>query len=93
MSTQHHQVITKILAGAAIALGLWVAGATPASADPNPNPVGADPNPYSGLSCSCRETAPAGSPELKEEIDRGIREGLTAEVPGLPAVQPNQPRP
>jgi hypothetical protein len=91
MSTQHHQMITKILAGAAIAFGLWVEGATPASADPNS--VGTDPNPFNGLSCNCRETAPAGSPELREEIDRGIREGLSAELPGLPAVQPNQPRP
>jgi hypothetical protein len=92
MSTQHHQVITKILISAAIALGLWVAGATPASADPNPNPIGTDPNPFGGLSCSCREPAPPGSPELREEIERGIREGLSADVPGLPAGRPDQPR-
>ena len=91
MSTQHHQVITKILISAAIALGLWVAGATPASADPNP--VGTDPNPFGGLSCSCRESAPASSPELREEIERGIREGLSADLPGLPAGRPDQPRP
>ena len=93
MSSQHQKVITKILAGAVIALGLWVEGATPASADPNPNPVGTDPNPFVGLSCSCRETAPAGSPELKEAIDRGIREGLSAWAPGLPGGPPNQPQP
>jgi hypothetical protein len=92
MSTQHHKVITKILISAAITLGLWAAGATPASADPNPNTVGTDPNPFGGLSCNCRETAPAGGPERKEQIDRGIREGLSARSPGLPADQPNQPR-
>jgi hypothetical protein len=92
MSTQDHKVITKILVSTAATLGLWIAGATPASADPNPNTVGTDPNPFGGLSCNCQETAPAGSPERKKEIDRGIREGLSARSPGLPAVQPNQPR-
>jgi hypothetical protein len=93
MSTQHHKVIIKVLVSAAIALALWVEGATPASADPNPNPVGTDPNPFGGLSCSCREAASAGSSELTEEMDRGIRDGLSAELPGLSVRQPNQPRP
>ena len=49
------------------------------------------PNPYGTLGCNCRETAPAGSPQLSEEINRGIREGLTVSVPGLPApAQPTQ---
>ena len=56
MKTQHHQVITKILVSEAIALGSWVAGAAPASADPNP--IGTDPNPFGALSCDCQETAP-----------------------------------
>jgi hypothetical protein len=81
MST--HRVITKILVGAAIALGAGLAGAAPAAA--GPNAIGSDPNPYGTLGCNCRETAPAGSPQLRENINRGIREGLTVSVPGLPA--------
>ena len=76
MKTQHHQVITKILVSEAIALGSWVAGAAPASADANP--IGTDPNPFGALGCSCRETAPPGSPALREEMERGIRAGLAA---------------
>ena len=88
MSTQHHKVITKILVSAAITLGLWIAGATPARADPNPNTVGTDPNPFGGLSCNCQETAPAGSPERRKEIDRGIREGLSARSPAYRRASP-----
>jgi hypothetical protein len=75
MKTQHHQVITKILISEAIALGSWVAGATPASADPNP--IGTDPNPFGALSCDCQEIAPPASSALAE-IERGIRAGLSA---------------
>ena len=75
-----HNVITKLLVSAAIALGCGVAVAAPASADPNA--FGTEPNPFSGLSCSCRETAPVGSPLLREEIERGLREGYTARLPG-----------
>jgi hypothetical protein len=73
MKTQHHQVITKILVSEAIALGSWVAGAAPASADA----IGTDPDPFGALSCDCQETAPPGSSAL-EEIERGIREGLVS---------------
>ena len=75
MTTQHNQVITKILVSEAIALGSWVAGAAPASADPNP--IGTDPNPFGALSCDCQETAPPASSALAE-IERGIRAGLSA---------------
>jgi hypothetical protein len=74
MTTQHNQAITKILVSAAIALGASVGGAALASADPNP---------FGALSCSCQDTAAAaGSPALREEIDRGIRAGLSAPLPG-----------
>lgn len=76
MTNQHLQRITKILIGAAVALGAYVGGAAPVSADPNP--IGSAPNPFGDLSCGCRETAPPGSPALREGIDRGIREGRTA---------------
>ena len=91
MSTNNHLVITKLLVGAAIALGSCVVAAAPAGADSNP--IGPDPNPFSALSCGCRETAPAGSPAVRDEIDRGLREGHSALLPGLPApTQPSQPR-
>jgi hypothetical protein len=80
--------ITKILVSAAIAVGSLVGGAAQASADPNA--LGADPNPFSGLSSSRQETAPADSPALSEELTRGLREGRSAWLPGLPAL--TQPR-
>src|ERR1700741_3164403 len=87
MSTR--RVITKILVGAAIAAGAGPrAGARAAAAPPppaGPNPIGTEPSPYGTLGCNCRETAPAGSPQLSEEINRGFREGLTVSIPGLPA--------
>jgi hypothetical protein len=73
-------MITKILIGAAIALAAYVGGT--ATADGEPNPIGTDPSPFSALSCSCQETNPAGS--LEEEIDRGIRNGLSASLLGPP---------
>ena len=84
-------LITKALISAAIALGSGVGLSAPASADPNPANTG--PNPYSILSCSCRETAP-DSPAVREEIRRGNQEGLSASLPGLPQpTQPRRPRP
>jgi hypothetical protein len=80
-------MITKLLVSAAIVLG-FVGGAAPASADPSPSYT--HPNPYGGFSCSCQETAPADSPALSEAINRGLREGHSARLPGLPA--PTQPR-
>jgi hypothetical protein len=76
MKTQHHQVITKILVSEAIALGSWVAGATAASAEPNP--FGTDPNPFGSLTCSCQETTPADGQAVTAELDRGIRNAFTS---------------
>src|SRR5258708_7216325 len=82
----------ETLISAAIALGSCVGLAAPASADPNP--ANAGPNPYSTLSCNCRESAPPDSPAVREEIHRGNQEGLSAWLPGLPQpTQPRQPRP
>ena len=73
MSTSNHLVITKLLAGAAIALGSCVIAAAPAGADTNP--IGTDPNPFGALSSGPRETAPTGGPAVSEELERGIRAG------------------
>lgn len=66
--------ITKMLVSAAIALGCCVVGAAPASADPDSSDI--HPNPLGGLTCNCQGTAPAGGPALREDIERGIRDGL-----------------
>jgi hypothetical protein len=79
MSTRHQQIITKILVSAAIAPVLWVGCAVPATAAPDSGRT--DPNPFAGLDCSCQEKYPARSPEQREEIDRGIRDGLSAWSP------------
>ena len=81
MKTHYHQLITKILVSAAIALGSWVVGAAPANADENP--IGTEPNPFGALGCSCREIAPPGGPAPGAEMERGIRMGLSAS-PGQP---------
>jgi hypothetical protein len=64
-------VITKILAGAAtITLGVAVALAAPASADPSV---------YGTLSCSCDQTTTlSGGGAPGDAMDQGIRSGLAA---------------
>lgn len=74
-----NHVIGKMLAGTAMAVGFCAGGAAPA---------GADPNPFGTLDCSCQEAAPADSPPVRDEIDRGLREGHSAPLPGLPAPAP-----
>ena len=78
MKTGMRVPITKIVVGAAIVLGSYVAVAAPANADPNPS--GTQPNPFAGLTCNCK-TAPAGGPVQTAELDRGIRTALSAPSP------------
>jgi hypothetical protein len=66
--------ITKILASGAVALGAWVVAAAPAGADPNS--YGADPSPFSSLTCSSQVTAPPAGLAASEDLNRGIRDGL-----------------
>src|ERR1700747_954765 len=89
MKYGYRQLIMKTLVSAAIALVAVGGGAAPASADSSS--FGSDPNPFSSLGCGCRETAPAGGPAVRDEIDRGIREGHYAQLPGLAA--PTRARP
>src|ERR1700722_3446185 len=79
MSTRQQQIIARILVSAAIALVLWVGSAVPATAAPDSGRT--DPNPFGGLDCSCQEKYPARDPEQREEVDRGIRDGLSAWSP------------
>ena len=68
------KVITKILVRVAIVLGSCVVGAAPASADE----VTIDPNPFGALSSGPRETAQTGGLAVREELELGIRGGLSA---------------
>jgi hypothetical protein len=89
-SPRHRPIITKMLVSV-VALWSYVGGASSASADPNP--VNTGPNPYRTLSCECRATTPADIPARQAEIGRGLQEGHSAWLPGLPApAQPSQPR-
>lgn len=76
MTTHHHPVITKIIVGAAIVLGIGVGGAATARADANP--AGTDPNPFGTLTCGCQQTAPPGGPAMQGQLEQGIWAGLTA---------------
>ncbi len=84
--------ITKALVSIAFAVSACAGVAPPASADANP--AGPDPNPFSTLTCDCQKTASPDNPAVRNEIARGIRSGLLAAAPGLPApAQPTQRRP
>jgi hypothetical protein len=74
--------LKRSLISAAVVLGSCIALAAPASA--TTGPATTDPNPFGGLTSHSRETAPPGSPARKAEVDRGLREGLSASAPGLP---------
>ncbi len=82
--------LKRPLISVAIVLGCCVALAAPASATTGPSTT--DPNPFGGLTSNSRETAAPGSSALKAEVDRGLREGQSAWLPGLPApAHPSQP--
>ncbi len=63
-------MITKAVAGAAIFVGLSLAGPAPASADPSP---------FAGLSCNCQRSAPVGILN-PAEIERGLRAAASAPI-------------
>ena len=67
--------ITKALICAALAVAFWASGPQPAGADPDPG--GSDPGPFGGLSCSCRQSGPAGGPAQRAQIIGGIQQGLS----------------
>ena len=72
-------MITKVLVGAAIALGAALGAAAPA---------GADPSSFGILGCSCRPSVagPDGKVAVKDQIDQGIQNGL-----GYPGGTPQRP--
>jgi hypothetical protein len=64
-------MMKKILASAAILFGALAAPTAPA---------GADPSPFGALGCSCDSVigTPAGTPDVKEQVDQGIQNGLAS---------------
>jgi hypothetical protein len=60
-------LVSKILGSAALAVGVAVAIAAPA---------GADPSVFNDLSCSCPQTVSNGGSSVADQIDRGIQSGL-----------------
>jgi hypothetical protein len=65
-------VVSRILVGAAVAVGTAIAIAAPA---------GADPSVFNDLSCSCPQTVSNGGTSLIEQLQRGIQAGLTGVDP------------
>lgn len=65
-------MIPKLLVGVAgIAIALGVSSAATASAT-------TDPNPFSHLSCACKDSDPPGSPALRDKLNQGIQQGISA---------------
>jgi hypothetical protein len=75
-TTQHHQVITRILIGGAIVLGAAVGLAAPAVAE--------TANPFGNLSCgSCQTPASVTSPAVGDQIRHGLQDGLKTDLPAV----------
>jgi hypothetical protein len=72
----HHRFIAKVLVWTAIGFGALIGISAPASAETNA--AGTNPHAFSTLSCDCQKAAPAGAPASSGEINRGIRNGLSA---------------
>jgi hypothetical protein len=70
-------VVSRILVGVALAVGRAVA---------IPAPAGADLSVFNDLSCRCPQTVSNGGISLTEQLQRGIRAGLS----GVNPVRANQ---
>jgi hypothetical protein len=65
-------MIPKLLVGVVgMALALGVSNVATASAS-------TDPNPFSHLSCACKDSDPPGSSALRDKINHGIHQGISA---------------
>jgi hypothetical protein len=65
-------MISKLLVGVAsavIALGASTGVTASASTDPNP---------FSHLSCACKDSDPPGTPALRDQLNLGIHHGISA---------------
>lgn len=68
MTTGQHPTIINAVISGAIALAVWVGGAIPAGAEPNGASAGPAPD----------------DAKQRDEVERGIRDGLSAWMPRLP---------
>jgi hypothetical protein len=65
-------VISKLLAGTAVAAAAVVGGLGAAGADPSPYP-----SPFNVLSCDdCPQTAKKSGPAVMDQLNRGLRAAL-----------------
>ncbi len=71
-----------LVAAASLAYAVAVTG-TAAAEEEEPNTVA--PQPFSTLRCSCQQTALPDGPAATEAIRRGLQQGGSAWLPGLPA--------
>jgi hypothetical protein len=61
-------MIPKLLVGVAgIAIAFGASAAAAASTDP-----------FSHLSCACQDSDPPGSPALRDKINQGVHQGISA---------------
>ena len=70
-------MITKAIASAAIFVGLSIAGAAPAYADPGKLGPTPNPSPFAGLTSHGQQHAPSNVTNFAE-VDRGLRAALGA---------------
>lgn len=66
--------LTNAVVCAAVIVAFGASAPARAGADPDPGDGG--PNPFGGLSCSCAQTTPAGSPGQRQQLIGGIQQGL-----------------
>jgi hypothetical protein len=66
--------ILKAVMCAALIVAFGASVATPAGADPG---LGGEPDPFGGLSCNCDQSASTDGPVARQQIRRGMREGIT----------------
>ncbi|OBH29550.1 hypothetical protein A5692_20645 [Mycobacterium sp. E342] len=81
IARRNNRATIRMLACLAIVLGSGLVGVAPA---------GADSSPFNTLSCSCPETAPAGSTARSDEIARGIRRGELGRPQPQASAQPGR---
>lgn len=65
----------KAVICAALIMAFGASVAMPAGADPG---AGGEPDPFGGLSCSCDQSASTDGPVARQQVRRGMREGIAA---------------
>ncbi|RAU99294.1 hypothetical protein DQP58_03175 [Mycobacterium colombiense] len=63
----------KAVMCAALIVVFGASAATTAGADPG---LGGEPDPFGGLSCHCDQSASTDGPVARQQVRRGMREGI-----------------